>query len=115
MTPGARDPISPIAMVKQRQHGSDKDVPNFRNFSNISGSSTIDAPDSAEKDKDRMQQHQHHAFERHPVGTLLRYPGATDSGGRPEPFSALPQPTTSFRPAVIAVSGSPASSMVHKS
>jgi hypothetical protein len=114
-TPGTRDPISPIA-VSKRQNSSDKDVPNFRNFSNISGTSTIEAPDSVEKDKERLQQHQqNHAFERHQVGTLLRFAGTGEAGGRPEAYSTLQQPTTSFRPAVMAVNGSPAGSMGHKS
>jgi hypothetical protein len=101
---------------KQRQNGSDKDVPNFRNFSNISGTSTIEAPDSVEKDKERMQQHQQHqAFERHQVGTPMRFAGAGEAGGRSEAYPTLQQPTTSFRPAVMAVNGSPAGSLGHKS
>jgi hypothetical protein len=103
-------------MNKQRQNGSDKDVPNFRNFSNISGTSTIEAPDSAEKDKERLQQYQHHhASERHQVGTLLRFAGPGEAGARPEAYPALPQPTTSFRPAAMAVNGSSAANLAHKS
>lgn len=50
-----REPTSPLAVTKQRVGDRDREreLTGFRNFSNISGTSTIDAPDSAEKDKDR--------------------------------------------------------------
>lgn len=42
---------SPIVVAKQRQsNGGEREFTGFRNISNISGATTIDAPDSAEKD-----------------------------------------------------------------
>jgi hypothetical protein len=37
-------------VAKARQNGGERELTGFRNISNISGASTIDAPDSAEKD-----------------------------------------------------------------
>lgn len=41
---------SPLAVAKQRQNGGERELTGYRNISNISGATTIDAPDSAEKD-----------------------------------------------------------------
>lgn len=47
-----RDQGSPLVVAKQRQNGGE--LTGFRNVSNISGASTIDAPpDSAEKERER--------------------------------------------------------------
>lgn len=41
---------SPLVVAKPRQNGGERELTGFRNISNISGASTIDAePDSAEK------------------------------------------------------------------
>ena len=44
---------SPLLMHKQRQNGAE--APSWRNISGVSGTSTIDAPDSAEKERHRHQ------------------------------------------------------------
>lgn len=45
----SRDLASPLNVTKHRQNGGE--LTGFRNISNISGASTIDAPESAEKEK----------------------------------------------------------------
>jgi hypothetical protein len=45
-----QDKISPLIVTKHRQNG-ENGLTGFRNISNISGASTIDAPGSAEKEQ----------------------------------------------------------------
>ncbi|KAF7186955.1 Transcriptional regulatory protein DEP1 [Pseudocercospora fuligena] len=49
-----RDLASPLTVAKHRQNGAE--LTGFRNISNISGASTIDAPDSAEKARDGLRE-----------------------------------------------------------
>lgn len=50
-----REQASPLVVAKHRQNGADRELTGFRNISNISGASTIDAlPDSAEKERQGM-------------------------------------------------------------
>lgn len=47
-----REQASPLVVAKHRQNGAERELTGFRNISNISGASTIDAlPDSAEKER----------------------------------------------------------------
>ncbi|KAK4507426.1 hypothetical protein PRZ48_001161 [Zasmidium cellare] len=47
-----REQASPLVVAKHRQNGGERELTGFRNISNISGASTIDAqPDSAEKER----------------------------------------------------------------
>ncbi|EME87165.1 uncharacterized protein MYCFIDRAFT_84239 [Pseudocercospora fijiensis CIRAD86] len=49
-----RDLASPLVIAKHRQNGAE--LTGFRNSSNISGVSTIDAPDSAERARDGLRE-----------------------------------------------------------
>lgn len=97
--------VSPIAVTKQRAANGERELTGFRNISGLSNASTIDAPSSAEKERDHRPQQQpqqqqqafDHPFHHHQMTPGFRF--AADA------HAAKPQPTTSFRPAAVPVAG----------
>ncbi|KAF2161778.1 hypothetical protein M409DRAFT_27834 [Zasmidium cellare ATCC 36951] len=75
-----REQASPLAVAKHRQNGGERELTGFRNISNISGASTIDAtPDSAEKERSARESlpgiHKESSAPQHIFGTSqLQHP-----------------------------------------
>lgn len=84
---GSSAPTSPLVVHKHRQNGvgPGAELAGFRNFSNISGASTIDAaPDSAEKPREPY----HHSEERSGAGAAISFRPQDGVFGTPAPLRA---------------------------
>ncbi|SMQ46632.1 unnamed protein product [Zymoseptoria tritici ST99CH_1A5] len=88
---------SPIPVTKQRQNGAERELTGFRNISNISGASTIDAPpDSAEKERGTMKRSAMPGMSKDPSGPHYQFGHGSMKVNDTYPASAFRPQTGQF-------------------